>query len=169
MKKAIVFLFCIMVVALALSSKKEKVIIPKESIRFRIIANSNSIEDQRLKLQINSIVLPRLQEIMNNSSNIEETRANIENSIPRITSDVSKFTNNFNISFGNNYFPEKDYKGVVYNEGEYESLVITLGNGIGDNWWCVMFPPLCLLEVKEADLDEVTYTTYIKKIINNFL
>ena len=168
MRKAIVFLFCIMVLALFLNSKTENVIIPEQSIRFRIIANSNNIEDQRLKLQINSIIFPKIQEIMNKSNSIEDTRTNIEKAIPDISNEVKTYTEDFNIFFGNNYFPNKDYKGVLYNEGEYESLVITLGKGTGDNWWCVMFPPLCLLEVKEADLDEVTYTTYVKKIINKF-
>ena len=55
-----------------------------------------------------------------------------------------------------------------YPEGNYESLVITLGEGIGENWWCVLFPPLCLLEASEANYDEVTYTTYFQEILDNF-
>lgn len=169
MKKAIVFLFCIMMFALSFTLKEEKVTIPKKSIRFRIVANSNSIQDQRLKLKINSIILPMIDELLTSSNTIEESRNNIENAIPIIKNEISKYTNDFKISFGKNYFPEKEYKGVKYDTGDYESLVITLGKGDGNNWWCVMFPPLCLLEAKETNLDDVTYASYIKTIINKYL
>ena len=168
MKKAIVFLFVIMVIVLMINMpKKETVVIPKESIRFRLIANSNSIEDQRFKMKLNSIILPMIQSIADESNTIGETRINLKKALP--SKRISEYTDDFAISFGSNYFPEKVYKNVAYNAGEYESLVITLGEGKGDNWWCVMFPPLCLLEAKESDVDDVTYTTYIKKIINKYL
>ena len=63
---------------------------------------------------------------------------------------------------------KKEYKEVIYNEGNYESLVITLGNGYGDNWWCVLFPPLCLIDAKEKDLSNVEYKLYINEILNNY-
>ncbi len=170
MKKTIVFLFGIMVIALMINmQKKETVVIPKESIRFRLIANSNSIEDQRFKMKLNSIILPMIQGIADESNTISETRINLKKALPSISKKISEYTDDFNISLGNNFFPEKVYKNVTYNAGDYESLVITLGEGKGDNWWCVMFPPLCLLEAKESDVDDVTYTTYIKKIINKYL
>ena len=76
--------------------------------------------------------------------------------------------NAYDLNYGYNYFPEKSYKGINYPAGEYESLVVTLGDGLGDNWWCVLFPPLCLLEASESDLDEAEYTFYFKDIINKF-
>ena len=63
--------------------------------------------------------------------------------------------------------PEKEYKGVKYKEGYYESWVITLGEGEGNNWWCVLFPPLCLVEAEEAD--EVEYKFFIKELIDKYL
>ena len=59
------------------------------------------------------------------------------------------------------------YKGIKYNEGTYESLVIKLGSGEGKNWWCVLFPPLCLLD-EQNNLENAEYELYAKKIINNF-
>ena len=73
----------------------------------------------------------------------------------------------YDINYGDNYFPEKEYKGVEYEAGTYESLVITLGSGKGHNWWCVMFPPLCLIDEKE-NLDNAEYTFYAQKLINKF-
>ena len=168
MKKTVVFLFVIMLLIIC-NSQDNKIIIPKESLRFRIIANSNTEKDQLLKLNIRSDLLSVISEISSQSVTIDSMRNNIQKNIPLIESIVSKHTDNFNVSFGQNYFPSKLYKDVLYKAGEYESLVITLGQGIGKNWWCVLFPPLCLLEAEVNNLDEVTYDSYLKKIINEYL
>ena len=78
------------------------------------------------------------------------------------------YNNTYNINYGTNHFPEKEYKGVIYQEGDYESLVITLGEGLGDNFWCVLFPPLCLLEAEDTETDKVEYTSFIKEIIDKY-
>ena len=75
----------------------------------------------------------------------------------------------YDINYGNNYFPEKKYKGVTYKEGNYESLVVTLGNGKGDNWWCVMFPPLCLMDTEEQNLSNAEYHFWIKDIFDKYM
>ena len=62
----------------------------------------------------------------------------------------------------------KHYKGVLYPAGNYESLVITLGEGLGDNFWCVLFPPLCLLDNEVQDTSEVEYQLYVKKLLDKF-
>ena len=68
--------------------------------------------------------------------------------------------------YGNSYFTDKFYKGVSYKNGIYESLLITIGDGNGDNWWCVLFPPLCLLDVEENEMDDVEYQFFIKNLID---
>lgn len=103
------------------------------------------------------------------ASNIEEARALIQNDMRNINAIVDNYNVNYKMNYGMNYFPEKEYKGVTYNEGEYESLVITLGNGNGKNWWCVMFPPLCLLEAEENKLEEVEYKSFVKTVLNQYL
>ena len=65
-----------------------------------------------------------------------------------------------------NYFPKKVYKGVEYKEGLYESLVVTLGKGEGNNWWCVLFPPICMIEAEESS--DIEYTTMVKEVINKY-
>ena len=72
----------------------------------------------------------------------------------------------FDIKYGLNYFPQKRFKGVTYNEGYYESLVVTLGEGLGENWWCVLFPPLCLIEA--SDSTDIEYTTMVKEVLNKY-
>ena len=145
-------------------------IIPKESIRFRIIANSNEKKDQELKYKIVS----NLNTELNNQTNIINARNEIKNRIPEITTSVQNTLNqekskqNFQIKYGLNYFPEKEYKGIKYEAGEYESLVITLGNGLGENFWCVLFPPLCLLETTDNNSTEVEYSSLVKEIIDKY-
>ena len=106
---------------------------------------------------------------------LETTRNYIKRSIPTFSQTIEQTLNRLNvdseysIKYGMNYFPEKKYKGVVYEEGEYESLVIKLGDGKGDNFWCVLFPPLCLLEGEETDTENVEYTSFIKELIEKYL
>ena len=79
---------------------------------------------------------------------------------------VEEYQVPYQIHYGNNYFPAKYYKGITYPAGNYESLVITLGSGAGKNFWCVLFPPLCLLENTEEDISDVDYRLYVKKLLD---
>ena len=166
MKKIIVFLFIIIVCSIYIN-EKENILIPDNSIRFRIIANSDKEEDQLLKLTIKNDVEKELFKLLKNTSNIEEAREVISNNIPLIEEIVNKYDIKFDISYGNNYFPEKEYKGIKYKEGNYESLVIKLGESVGKNWWCVLFPPLCLLD-EQTNLSDKEYRFFIYDIINNY-
>lgn len=162
-------LFFISVVFLITNYDKEQIVIPQEAIRYRIIANSNSFQDQEQKLFVNTLIEPVLKEILVNSKNISESRQNIISNIPKIENLLTKQKIRYDLNYGLNYFPKKNYRDVLYNEGNYESLVITLGEGLGNNWWCCLFPPLCLIEAQESKLDDITYSFYLKDIINKYL
>ena len=164
MKKIIIILFAFMAIVL-LSNKTDKVIIPKSSIRYRIIANSNDKDDQILKLKINEDVLPIIIKSINEVNNIDEAKTSIKNSIPNIKKILDNYNVDYQINYGNNYFPQKKYKNVLYEQGNYESLVISLDKAKGDNWWCVLFPPLCLIDTNN---ENVEYESYVKKIINKY-
>ena len=168
MKKIIVCLFIVTVLVLV-NKEETKVLIPEDAIRFRIIANSNSIEDQKEKIEIRNELEPIIGDILTNSTTKEETKTEINNNLYKINHVIDKFNTTYDVNYGLNFFPEKNYKGVTYKEGNYESLVITLGDGLGDNWWCVLFPPLCLLEANETNYDDITYTSYIQELINKYL
>ena len=151
-----------------LSFTKENVIIPKESIRYRIVANSNNDLDQYNKLKANEIIFPIINDIMNNSNNIVEARKNINKNIPLIENSLNDLNIKYKVSFGQNYFPTKTDLNNTYSEGNYESLVIYLDEAKGDNFWCVMFPPLCLIDINRENLDKVVYKSYAKEIINKY-
>ena len=161
MKKIIVFLFVLTI--LYLSTSNDSIIIPTSSIRYRIIANSNETKDQMLKINIKDKLNKEIMPLLEEANSLEESRNLIKNNLENIENIVSKYTDDFSVSYGKNYFPQKTYKGINYNEGLYESLVISLGEGLGDNWWCVLYPPLCLVD-ENASVSE--YSTLVSEILN---
>ncbi len=149
-------------------ANKEEILIPSDAIRFRVIANSDDKLDQELKMEVKQAIEEEVNKLMVDAKNSEEAKLLIENNLEKIEQIVNQYTKDNNVSFGINYFPEKEYHGVTYPSGNYESLVITLGNGIGSNWWCVMFPPLCLLEAKNENTEEINYKLYVQEIIEKY-
>lgn len=145
--------------------------IPDEAIRLRIIANSDSEYDQEIKMKVKTKIQNELSVLLKDVDNIMESRQIIANNfsnLDKLVSDTLSEENydlGYKINYGYNYFPQKEYNGKVYEEGEYESLLVTLGEGRGSNWWCVLFPPLCIVEAEEDD--EVKYESFFSKLINN--
>lgn len=167
LKKVIVVLFLVSL-AFIFSNHNEEIIIPNNAIRFRVIANSDSVEDQMKKMEIKSAVENKVYALINGENNAIEVRNIIEGNIDTIKDIVEEYNVPYNINYGNNYFPSKTYKGVMYPAGNYESLVITLGDGVGANFWCVLFPPLCLIDNSKEDISDVDYQLYVKKLLKGF-
>ena len=164
LKKTLILVFLALVIIILCQNKSQKVIIPKESIRIRIIANSNNNVDINQKLKVKKEVETKVYELLEGVKTIDEARTIINNNLDNL----NIYLEDSSVSFGYNYFPKKVYKDIIYEEGMYESLVITLGKGEGDNWWCVLFPPLCLLEENENTKD-VEYHFLVKDIIDKYL
>ena len=137
-----------------------------ETLRIRVLANSNSEYDQKVKSKVVEIVKKEFKDILGNANNIDEAREKINANLDQISNKVDTFLNNNKISYGSkvnfglNYFPNKKYNGKSYSEGYYESVLITLGKGEGDNWWCILFPSVCLTE------DNVKYESFLKNIFD---
>lgn len=167
LKKVIVVLFLVSL-AFIFSNHEEEIIIPNNAIRFRVIANSDSVEDQMKKMEIKSAVEKEVYALINGENNAQEVRNIIEDNMDTIKDIVEEYDVPYNINYGNNYFPSKTYKGVMYPAGNYESLVITLGEGVGANFWCVLFPPLCLIDNSWEDISDVDYQLYVKKLLKGF-
>jgi len=170
MKKIIIFIIPIIIYVIISAYCEKNNIIPKEAIRIRILANSNNYEDQQIKIKVKNNLEPYLYNLLVNDTNSDDAKSTIINNITNIKNNIANTLNNkeeFTVIFGKNYFPRKEYKGVTYEEGYYDSLLVTIGDGLGDNWWCVLFPPLCLLEGKEYN--DYEYTTYATELINKYL
>lgn len=171
--KKIVIIILVIVLGYYLMQIGEATEIPDEAIRLRVIANSDSEYDQEIKMKVSEKLQSRLYNLLKNTKGLQEAESIINKNMSNIESDIKKVLNNegytlgYKINYGLNYFPEKNYKGVTYKAGEYESLVVTLGEGKGKNWWCVLFPPLCILEAEEST--EVEYKFFIKEMIDKYL
>jgi len=171
-KKLIFIVLTVLIICI--TAKRDTLTIPDEAIRMRVVANSNTLEDQALKLKVYEELESELYAFLKNANNIEQARIELGDNLNKIDKVVNTtlLNNNFNygysINLGLNYFPYKEYKGVIYEEGNYESLVVTLGEGIGDNWWCILFPPLCLLEAEESAKEDIEYQFYVKKLIDKY-
>lgn len=174
MKKTIFLILFIVCAYFSISKVIEsKDLIPEDAIRMRIIPNSNTEEDQRVKIKVKEKLETDVFTSLKDVKGVEEARRQIQTNLPlfeKSVSDVLKEENyslGYQLHYGMNYFPEKVYKGVTYAAGDYESLVVTLGEGKGDNWWCVLFPPLCLIEAEESE--EVEYKLWIEEMIDKYM
>ena len=150
----------------------QKLLIPDDAIRIRIIPNSNSAFDQDIKMKVKDKLEITMYDLLKDAESSEDAQKIIQDNLELVDKDVKQilsdenYDKGYEINFGKNYFPEKEYKGVKYEEGYYESLLITLGKGEGDNWWCVLFPPLWLIE-GENDTD-VEYKSIVMEILNKY-
>lgn len=148
-------------------------VIPPDALRIRVIANSDSDYDQQIKEIVKDNIQYKMYELLKNTRGVEEARKIINSNLTSIDEEVRltlmqlNYELGYDINFGLNYFPSKEYKGITYEEGYYESLVITLGEGKGENWWCVLFPPLCLIEAEESD--EIEYSSFVKELLEKYL
>lgn len=175
MKKTLFVLGLILATYMIIGVKAEELVeIPDNAIRIRVIGNSDSEYDQEKKQEIRKEVQLYMQNLLKDAKNIEEARTIINDNLNNINKNIDSYLTqidykkDYTINFGLNYFPEKEYKGIKYKEGLYESLLITLGEGKGKNWWCVLFPPICLLEAEETETNEIEYKSFVKEIIEKY-
>ncbi|HDR5266799.1 stage II sporulation protein R [Bacillus cereus] len=128
-------------------------VIPKEAVRLRILANSDSDKDQALKRKVRDEVKAQIDGWVADLTSFEEARKVIQSHIPEIEKTVVNTLKregskeSFQVKFSKNVkFPTKVYGNFIYPAGEYEAVLITIGEGEGANWWCVLFPPMCFLD-----------------------
>ncbi len=131
-------------------------------IRFHVLANSDSPQDQELKLKVRDRVIADMEEKLKSSASIEETRKILMENMDFMRHAAKSVIESNNSSYdvevmlGDFSFPTRKYGDVVLAAGKYEALRIVIGEGKGQNWWCVMFPPLCFIDIKNGLVDEAT-------------
>ena len=128
-------------------------------LRLHIVANSDSTEDQILKYEIRDAILNYISPYIKNASSKHDAIQILNNNMDELYNLSSNILNEHglnypvNISIGNFNFPTKDYSSFILPEGNYDALKIELGNAIGQNWWCVMFPSLCIVDTSNFNID----------------
>ena len=160
MKKSVLILLSALLLLIALLSIlpiHSESLIYDEVLRLHVIANSDSDADQELKLLVRDAILEETQKILKNAKSREEAEKIIsENSallenIALETVRKNQFDYPVTLELGREKYPTKNYESCAFPSGEYLSLRIKIGEASGENWWCVLFPPLCLSAATDKD------------------
>jgi stage II sporulation protein R len=129
-------------------------------IRFHVIANSNTPEDQLLKLNVRDAVLSYMEPYLEESTSIEHSREIVIEHMQQITQVAATIIANWDKPYSATTklsmeeFPTKVYGDIALPKGTYESCRIIIGEGKGENWWCVMYPPLCYVDAATGILPD---------------
>ena len=144
-----------------------------EYLRIHIRANSNSEIDQVVKYQVKDAVVEALIPILSSC----QTKQEAEQTLQKNFSLIESVANNVLLKNGFSYkakarlaseeFPTRSYDGLVLEQGFYDALILDLGTGEGNNWWCVVYPPLCFLKSNPTGQD-VVYKSKLVEIIKSF-
>lgn len=142
--------------------------IANEIIRFHVIANSDSTNDQELKLKVKDGLVKEMAPYLSNATSITDARDILSSNLDRVeelANDIiiqNGYDYPVKANLGTKHFPTKVYGDYTFPSGVYEALSISIGQGKGKNWWCVMFPPLCFVDetyciVNEESEEQLKY------------
>lgn len=130
--------------------------IAKEVFRFHVLANSDTDEDQALKMKVKEAIISYLREELPHAGSVGMTKQWVCTHLEDIQEVAKKvlrqerYTYPIHAEVTNCYFPEKTYGDVTFPKGTYEALRIEIGNAKGQNWWCVLYPNLCFIDAVHA-------------------
>ena len=132
----------------------------EEVFRFHVLANSDSEEDQELKLKVRDAVLTYMKEVLPETKTAEETKKWAEKHLSEIVEEAERtvkaqgYAYPVKASVGWSLFPDKTYGDVQFPAGEYDALKIEIGEAKGQNWWCALYPNLCFIDCVHAIVPE---------------
>lgn len=145
--------------------------ISSKIIRFHVIANSDSDKDQNLKIKVKDAVIKYLFPKLNDSKDISQSREilkandeNIKNIALKVIHD-NGYDYSVKSTLSHENFPVKTYGDITLPEGNYEAYRIIIGSGQGKNWWCVMFPPLCFIDITRGSISEDETKSSMERVL----
>lgn len=147
--------------------------ISSKLIRFHVIANSDNEKDQALKLKVRDHVLEYIQPLLKDSASIQESREILKREDAEILQIATQVIadNGYNYSvestLDKEYFPIKTYGNITLPQGEYEAYRIIIGTGEGQNWWCVMFPPICFVDITRGEVAYEETEKQMKRVLDD--
>lgn len=148
--------------------------IREDVLRLHVIANSDSAIDQNLKLKVRDELLERGSEIFDGSVNVENAVEKLSPKLPELEKIAEETVREYGFAYDVkvvidvDYFPTKTYDYVTLPAGDYLALKVIIGSGKGHNWWCVMFPPMCLGAADAGEeIDDVLNEKEFKLVTKN--
>ena len=148
-------------------SLQEQDALEKKIIRLHVLANSDEQYDQDLKLQVRDKVLAEATALLEESADMQDARTRLENALPQLEQtarqEIAAQGYDYTVSarLENTEFPLKEYDGFALPAGEYLALRVLIGKAEGQNWWCVVYPPLCTAAA--ADMEETAMSAGLGK------
>lgn len=148
---------CALVLGLFPVSGEEKIY--DSVVRLHVLANSDSDSDQELKLKVRDRIIEVTEDIFARAKTKDEAEALARSALPLIEREAQKvvddngFTYSVTVDLGQEEYPERDYEGLKFPAGVYLSLRVMIGSAEGQNWWCVLFPPICLKAASRSQKD----------------
>lgn len=149
--------------------------IPDKVFRLHVLANSDSAEDQALKLRVRDRILEESAGLMDGVSTREEAEAAAAQSLPKLQAAAEDEIRQAGYGYSvqaeitHMYFPTRHYESVTLPAGEYDALRISIGEAKGKNWWCVLFPALCLPVAENgAQLSDVLSSSQLDVVQGNY-
>ena len=145
--------------------------VSEKVIRFHVLANSDSKEDQDLKLKVRDAVIEFVSPSLKNSKNIDESREillGLQDEVVELAEKVIKeegYDYSVDVELAMTNFPVKTYGNVTLPQGEYEAFRVLIGEAEGQNWWCVMFPPLCFIDMTKGQISYEQSEEELAKIL----
>jgi stage II sporulation protein R len=131
--------------------------IPDESIRIRVVAHSDSQAEQERKETVHQAIAKEINNWARTADSAEESRIIVGKNlkeIEKVANAAAGTQQSVHVTFGQEDFPVKQYGRFFYPPGTYESLVVTIGDGKGANWWCILYPALCFPEEQKEQKEE---------------
>lgn len=147
--------------------------IRSDVLRLHVIANSDTSVDQNLKLRLRDYILQEGKDIFNGSVNVENAVKKIEPVLPELEKSAKAFVTqagfdyDVKITLSNEYFTTRTYETVTLPAGKYLALRVVIGSGEGHNWWCVMFPPMCVPAADKKDEIENVFSEKEIKLVES--
>ena len=165
MKKYALFLYIVPIIFTLLifpfsSDISTQQTLSKTVLRFHVLGNSNATTDQQVKLLIRDTILCYTAPLLEQATNAKEVKDILKPILPQLTTLANQvlseqgFSYTASIHIEKTYFPVKQYGSLLLPPGEYEALRIVLGEGSGRNWWCLVFPSLCFVDVSNGIVPE---------------
>ena len=175
MKKMVILISCLVLAGIIMfgigMQNHEQTLTTDAYIRIHIRANSNDNADQAVKLKVKESVVEFLTPIIAGCQTVNEAHQEIKYNLMQIkqvateTLSQNGFYYGANVRLNDEYFPTRAYDNLVLSQGVYDALIIELGSGIGDNWWCVVYPPLCFIGEGSANSNELVFKSKIIEIL----
>lgn len=158
--RQIVGVLCILAVGLCFWLDMEQSQLADKMLRLHVLANSDSKEDQALKLKVRDQLLVEVGPWLEQQKDVTGVKQSLTSHIPEMTkmaeAVIAKegYSYPVHVELEETWFPTRTYEGFALPAGKYEALRVIIGEGAGKNWWCVVFPPLCLASSTETVTDE---------------